>query len=63
VSEIDWSAFGVGLHSQGSLDKVIVNRVFEVVVGNLDTQIHFPILIAGRNQSAHMAKASPTGGR
>jgi hypothetical protein len=31
--EIDGPAFGVGWPSEGSLDKVIVNRVFEVVVG------------------------------
>jgi hypothetical protein len=31
--ETDWPASGVGWLSEGSLDKVIVNRVFEVVVG------------------------------
>jgi hypothetical protein len=31
--EIDQSACGVGWPSEGSLAKVIVNRVFEVVVG------------------------------
>jgi hypothetical protein len=29
--KIDWAAFGVGWPLVGSLDKVIVNRVFEVV--------------------------------
>jgi hypothetical protein len=32
--EIDWPAFGVGWPLEGSLDKVIDNRVFEVVVGD-----------------------------
>jgi hypothetical protein len=31
--KIDWPAFGVGWPSEGSLDKVIVNRIFKVVVG------------------------------
>jgi hypothetical protein len=31
--EINWSVFGIGWPLEGSLDKVIVNRVFEVVVG------------------------------
>jgi hypothetical protein len=30
--EIDWPAFGVGWPLEGSLNKVIVSRVFEVVV-------------------------------
>jgi hypothetical protein len=33
--EIDWPAFGVALPLEGSLDKVIVNKVFQVVVGEL----------------------------
>jgi hypothetical protein len=50
--EIDWPVFSVGWPLEGSLDKVIVNRVFE------DTQISFPMLIVGRMQSsAHIAKA------
>jgi hypothetical protein len=32
ICEIHWPAFGVGWPSEGSLDKVVVNRVFEVVV-------------------------------
>jgi hypothetical protein len=32
--EIDWPAFGVEQLSEGSLEKVIVNRVFEVFVGD-----------------------------
>jgi hypothetical protein len=31
--EIDWPAFGVGWPSEGSLDQVIINKVFKVVVG------------------------------
>jgi hypothetical protein len=31
--EIDWPAFGVGWPFEGSLDKVIINRVFEVFLG------------------------------
>jgi hypothetical protein len=31
--EIDWPAFGVGWPLEVSLDKIVVNRVFEVVVG------------------------------
>jgi hypothetical protein len=45
--EIDCPAFGVGWTLEGSLDKVIVNRVFEV-----DTQISFFILTADRMQSS-----------
>jgi hypothetical protein len=37
--EIGQPAFDVGWPSDGSLDKVIVNRVFEVDVGSLDTQM------------------------
>jgi hypothetical protein len=32
--EIDWPAFGVAWPLEGLLDKVIVNRVFKVVVGD-----------------------------
>jgi hypothetical protein len=35
--EIDWPAFGVGWPSEGSLDKVTINRVFKVVVGEPGT--------------------------
>jgi Zn-finger nucleic acid-binding protein len=35
--EIDQPTFGGGWLSKGSLDKVIVNRVFEVVVGEPET--------------------------
>jgi hypothetical protein len=50
--EIDQPAFGVGWPSEGSLDKVIVNRVFEVVVGAPGTPKCFLILAAGRMQSS-----------
>jgi hypothetical protein len=50
--EIDQLAFGVGWHSEGSLDKVRVNRVFEVIVGEPGTARWFLILIAGRMQSS-----------
>jgi hypothetical protein len=32
--EINWPAFGVEQLLEGSLEKVIVNRVFEVFVGD-----------------------------
>jgi hypothetical protein len=32
--EIDWPPFGVGWPLEGFLDKVIISRVFEVVVGD-----------------------------
>jgi hypothetical protein len=46
---------------RGSLDKVIVNRVFKVVVGELETPRWFLILTADRMQSSvsHVAKAPP----
>jgi hypothetical protein len=50
--EIDWPAFGVRWPLERSLDKVIVNRVFEVVVGSLDIQIGFFIFTADRLQSS-----------
>jgi hypothetical protein len=33
--EINWPAFGVGWLSEGSLDKVMVNRIFKVIIGEL----------------------------
>jgi hypothetical protein len=42
--EIDWAAFGIGLPSKGSLDKVIVNRVFEVIVGEPGLSDQFPYI-------------------
>jgi hypothetical protein len=42
--EIDWPAFGVGWPSEGSIDKVIVNRVFEVVVGDSGHPDPFPYI-------------------
>jgi hypothetical protein len=50
--EIDWPAFGVGWSLEGSLDKVIVNKVFEVVIGEPETPRCFLILIATRMQSS-----------
>jgi hypothetical protein len=44
VCEIDWSGFGVEWASEGSLDKVIVNKVFEVVVGVPGHQDQFPYI-------------------
>jgi hypothetical protein len=53
----------MGWPSEGSLDKVIVNRVFEVVVGELGTPRWFLMLTAGKMspQLAHVAKAPPRG--
>jgi hypothetical protein len=34
LCEIDWPAFGVGWPLEGSLDKFVINRVFEVVAGD-----------------------------
>jgi hypothetical protein len=45
--EIDWPAFGVGWPSEGSLDKVIVNGVFKVVLREPGTPRCFLILTAG----------------
>jgi hypothetical protein len=61
--EIDWPTFGVGWPSEGSLDKIIVNRVFEVIIGEPGHQISFLILAADEcsPQLAHMAKAPPRG--
>jgi hypothetical protein len=42
--ETDWSAFGVGWPSEGSLDKIIANRVFEVVVGDPGPSDQFPYI-------------------
>jgi hypothetical protein len=42
--KIDWSAFGVGWLSEGSLDKVIVSRVFEVIVGDPGYPAQFPYI-------------------
>jgi hypothetical protein len=40
--EIDWPAFGIGWPAEESLDKVIVNRVFEVVLGDPGHPCQFP---------------------
>jgi hypothetical protein len=50
--EIDCPAFGVGWPSEGSLDKVIVNRVFEVVIEEPETPMWFLISTAGKMQSS-----------
>jgi hypothetical protein len=50
--EIDRPAFGVGWPLEGSLDKVIVNKVFEMVVGEPETPRWFLILTASRMQSS-----------
>jgi hypothetical protein len=42
--EIDWPAFGVEWSLEGSLTKVIVNRVFEVVVGDPRHPDQFPYI-------------------
>jgi hypothetical protein len=42
--EIAWPAFSVEWPLKGSLDKVIVNRVFEVVVGELGHPDQFPYI-------------------
>jgi hypothetical protein len=59
--EMNWPAFRVGWPLEGSLDKVIVNRVFKVVVGEPETHRWFLMLtLAGCSpQSAHLAKAPP----
>jgi hypothetical protein len=58
--EIDGPAFGVGWPSEGSLDKVIVNRVFEVVVGEPGHSDQFSYIDCWAGcglQLAHVAKA------
>jgi hypothetical protein len=51
--ETDWLAFGVRWPLKGSLDNVIVNRVFEVVVQEPRHQINFLILIDSRMLKLH----------
>jgi hypothetical protein len=52
LCEIDWSAFGVGWPLKGSLHKIMVNRVFKVVVGESDTPKWLLTLTASRMQSS-----------
>jgi hypothetical protein len=42
--EIDWSALAVGWSPEGLLDKIIVNRVFDVVVEELGHPDQFPYI-------------------
>jgi hypothetical protein len=42
--EIDWPSFGMGWPPEGSLEKVIVNRVFELVVGDPGHPDPFPYI-------------------
>jgi hypothetical protein len=42
--EIDWPAFGVRWPSEGSLDDVIINRVFEILVGEQGYPDQFPYI-------------------
>jgi hypothetical protein len=44
LCEIDWPASGVRWPSGETLDKVIVNRVFEVVVGEPGHPDQFPYI-------------------
>jgi hypothetical protein len=44
IYEIDWLAFGVGWPLERSLGKVIVNRVFEVIVGDPGHPDQFPYI-------------------
>jgi hypothetical protein len=42
--KIDWPAFGAGWPSEGSLEKVIVNRGCEVILGKLGHPDQFPYI-------------------
>jgi hypothetical protein len=50
--EIDQPTFSVGWPLEGLLDKVLINRVFKVVVAEPGTPRWFLILTAGRMQSS-----------
>jgi hypothetical protein len=50
--EVNWPAFYVGSPLEGSLDKVIINRVFKVVVWETGTPRWFLIFTAGRMLSS-----------
>jgi hypothetical protein len=50
--ERDWPAFVVGWPSERSLDKVMVNRAFEVAVRDSGHPDHFLMLTVGRIQSS-----------
>jgi hypothetical protein len=30
--KVDWTAFGVGWPQEGSLDKIVINKVYRVIV-------------------------------
>jgi hypothetical protein len=36
--KVDWPAFGVGWSLEGSLDKIVVNKVYRVITKNPNTQ-------------------------
>jgi hypothetical protein len=38
LCEVDWSAFGVGSPLEWSLDKTVVNEVYQVIVKNKTKQ-------------------------
>jgi hypothetical protein len=42
--EIDWSDFGIGLLLEGSLEKVLLSRVFEVVIVDTEHPDQFPYI-------------------
>jgi hypothetical protein len=49
VCEIDWPSFGIGWPSEGSLYEAIVNRAFEVVVGEPEHPDQFPYINCWKN--------------
>jgi hypothetical protein len=49
VREIDWTAFGVEWPLEGSFDKVIGNRIFEMVVGEPAHPDQFPYIDCWQN--------------
>ena len=42
--EIDWPSFGVGWHSEGSLDKELINKVFRIIMGDPGHPDQFPYI-------------------
>lgn len=40
--ELDWPSFDVGRSSEGSLDKAVIARVYQVIVGNPSHSDQFP---------------------
>jgi hypothetical protein len=44
LCELDWSAFGVGWPLERLIDKVVVNEVYRVIVGNPGHPDQFPYI-------------------